>query len=695
MASANLGQFNPYMPNGQVIFQPISNPTTPGSTPGHKSPLEELQERVCTRAAFDSAERGQPPRCHRGTRQAILSGFDTWIGDPTAPISFKLITGWPGTGKSAIAQTIAETCARKDQLAASLFFFRHNSSDDYVIDRFVTTVAWQIMQSVSGARDIILQLIANDPLVFEKSFEWMWQALVVSTLLKVASPSSPMVIIVDGVDECPNRYKRDILLHTLFNSVVQLGPMFKLIITSRPELWISGDFDRFWASNDHIELGNSNQDQLDIETFLRHSFRNIHADCAPAVAQLLPKLVKRACGQFIYASLVVSFVLGSEDNQRLVGVRARLDLVMGDCLKSFKELDSLYLVIMKDVQKSIPPEQQCWLHYLLMCLLVSPTEFEAYKPKEFGQDLQVALYEVLYPVVDITNTQFLQYRHETFITFLTQPSAPHPFTITAHHLSALVINVLSKAGFQPGPLCCWDLHKPTHQLIFFLARMQQVPVERHLRYNNCFLRWLTESGGGKVTKIINLLWQLPLFAVVGLPYYVGYTIKQTASSLYRFRAHDLITSSYQEEALIYTLPPDFPPYADLDSVLVNAEHDDSGLDPIPGTVDATAAAQQQVTFIPLNSPESTFPRLVQDDHLEYQTRSPPSQSTLVEPNTPEDGLLVTESEDGVVHRKIPFSLPPRSLSSRLPLSPLHLAGKAGSSQTNPGTSDEANPEISL
>ncbi|TFK58116.1 hypothetical protein BDN72DRAFT_866205, partial [Pluteus cervinus] len=514
----------------------------------HKSPLEELKERVCTGAAFDSAERGQPPRCHQGTRQAILSGFDTWIGDPTSPILFKWITGWPGTGKSAIAQTVAEACARKKRLAASFFFFRHHSSDDYVVDKFVTTVAWQIMQLVSGAREIILQLIANDPLVFEKSFDGMWQALVVDILVQLASSSPPMVLIVDGVDECTDHHQRAKLLLTLFHSARQLAPTFKLIITSRPELRIQNVFDAIqFGGVDQIGLGNSAEDKADIEEFLRHSFRSIRADCGP-VAMLLPdtwppensirRLVERACGQFIYASLVISFVRGGNDDPRF-----RLDLVMEDCLKSFEELDSLYLVVMKDIQKSIHPEQQCWLDYLLMCLIVFPAEFGEYKPEEFNQTTQAFLYGKLYPVVDITN-----------------PQVPKLYQIPDPTISSSPIyNYCTPrlyTSFQSGPLLSWDLHKPTHQLIFFLAKMpHRIPVEQYLRYNNCFLRWLTDSN----TRRLNLLWQLPLFGVVGLPYYAVCTIKQTSSSFYRFRTHDLVIGShYQEEQdLIYNLPPEF------------------------------------------------------------------------------------------------------------------------------------------
>ncbi|TFK73170.1 hypothetical protein BDN72DRAFT_732925, partial [Pluteus cervinus] len=70
--------------------------------------IEILRKRVCAGAAFDSAERGDPPRCHPDTRMAILQSGRSWIDTLNVVFFFLWITGWAGMGKSAILQTLAE-----------------------------------------------------------------------------------------------------------------------------------------------------------------------------------------------------------------------------------------------------------------------------------------------------------------------------------------------------------------------------------------------------------------------------------------------------------------------------------------------------------------------------------------------------------------------------------------------------------
>ncbi|TFK58313.1 hypothetical protein BDN72DRAFT_733144, partial [Pluteus cervinus] len=65
--------------------------------------------------------RDRPPKCHPDTRHGIRGPLIPWPDDPQAG-SVRWISGWMGTGKSAIVQTMAEYWADQDRLAATYFF---------------------------------------------------------------------------------------------------------------------------------------------------------------------------------------------------------------------------------------------------------------------------------------------------------------------------------------------------------------------------------------------------------------------------------------------------------------------------------------------------------------------------------------------------------------------------------------------
>ncbi|KAF8066467.1 hypothetical protein FPV67DRAFT_1417372, partial [Lyophyllum atratum] len=85
-------------------------------------------------AAYNSQDRYPPPKCHPGTREPILKEVYEWIENSvmTKVGSLMWLHGPAGAGKSAIAQTVAETCAERGQLAASFFFSRGSYRRDTI-----------------------------------------------------------------------------------------------------------------------------------------------------------------------------------------------------------------------------------------------------------------------------------------------------------------------------------------------------------------------------------------------------------------------------------------------------------------------------------------------------------------------------------------------------------------------------------
>ena len=86
-----------------------------------------------------------------------LDAFIVWVYGPA------------GSGKSAIAQTIAEMCEQEMILLASFFFSRNDPSRS-TANPLITTIAYQITLNLPNVRNAVLEAIEHDPLMTHLSF---------------------------------------------------------------------------------------------------------------------------------------------------------------------------------------------------------------------------------------------------------------------------------------------------------------------------------------------------------------------------------------------------------------------------------------------------------------------------------------------------------------------------------------------
>lgn len=114
------------------------------------------------------------------------------------------ILGYAGCGKSAIAHEVAKEYSRLRRLAACFVFFR-GSGDRSTTARFATTVASQIAASIPGVESVIERTIRKNPGLLSldtASLSDQFDYLVFQPILAVASHSTPLLVVLDGVDEC-------------------------------------------------------------------------------------------------------------------------------------------------------------------------------------------------------------------------------------------------------------------------------------------------------------------------------------------------------------------------------------------------------------------------------------------------------------------------------------------------------------
>ncbi|KAF9060947.1 hypothetical protein BDP27DRAFT_1338871 [Rhodocollybia butyracea] len=145
--------------------------------------LRELLQYTSTSATYNAEARFPPPLCHPGTREAILGDLKSWANSSDPNDTIIWLYGPAGAGKSAIAQTFAEACARNGTLVGSFFFWRTDASRNNPQMLF-TTIAYQMAMSIPELRPKINTMVINDFLVPTSVIENQFNALILQPMLK-------------------------------------------------------------------------------------------------------------------------------------------------------------------------------------------------------------------------------------------------------------------------------------------------------------------------------------------------------------------------------------------------------------------------------------------------------------------------------------------------------------------------------
>ena len=308
---------------------------------------------------FFSAQRaeyrhGNRIGCLKGTRGAVLDQIGLWASDFDKPPVYWL-NGLAGTGKTTIAQTVAERTFADGILGAS-FFCSRDFEDRSNLHFIFPTIAVQLARKYPNFRSFFVPLIRSDPGIAHESLYNQLHRLIVEPLQESAIST---VIVIDALDECKDEEPASSILSVLGQFVSEI-PKVKFLITGRPEPRIREGFrlPLLADATDVFVLHDVEPSQVDsdIRLFFRHKFselarRRPGLDGWPTEEQLRV-LYERAAGLFIYAAATVKFIDKQSGNPR-----KQLDLLLQspessvrEAKTKFKEnmtLDSLYTSILQ------------------------------------------------------------------------------------------------------------------------------------------------------------------------------------------------------------------------------------------------------------------------------------------------------------------------------------------------------------
>ncbi|RXW23639.1 hypothetical protein EST38_g2203 [Candolleomyces aberdarensis] len=283
-----------------------------------------LSKQTAPNALHNSSARFDRPKCDEDTRVEVNSELMNWIQDRDAPQRLLCITGAAGAGKSALQQTLAESCTKSDILAAGFFFSavdstRNNSST------IATTIAYQIGLCNQALRQYIGAAIEHDQHIFSRELKTQMDVLIVRPVQRLRSlgfnPNHlpQYVIIIDGLDECQGERHQAGVLSIVKQCLLDNDLPFRIVIASRPEWAIRSALEPGGYLHGiayHLRLSDNYDASADIRRYLWRRLRDIGSRSSDPRARsplwpsqdVIEMLVKAASGQFVYAATVVKYV---------------------------------------------------------------------------------------------------------------------------------------------------------------------------------------------------------------------------------------------------------------------------------------------------------------------------------------------------------------------------------------------------
>ena len=278
--------------------------------------------------------------CLPGTRVGILEEIADWINTEDAP-HILLLSGAAGTGKSAIAHTIAHRFNKMHRLGSSFCFVRGRR--DRGLDKLFSNVARDLADFDKSIRRALYDVVKdNKALRVTSKVTQQFDSLILKPVEKLTM-TGPLVIVIDALDESGDAKTREDLLGELANKTKALPANFRILLTSRPEPDIESVF-RICTDVVVKRMQNllSSSTEGDLRSYIHR--RLSHPNLDDIGDECMRTLVSKCEGLFQWASVACEFIRGVGMPGSTPKERYEL-LVQGTTSESWR-LDDLYRAVL-------------------------------------------------------------------------------------------------------------------------------------------------------------------------------------------------------------------------------------------------------------------------------------------------------------------------------------------------------------
>ncbi|KAF7970394.1 hypothetical protein HWV62_24266 [Athelia sp. TMB] len=283
--------------------------------------------------------------CLSGTRVSLLSAIGAWARLRDSQSIFWL-NGVAGSGKSAIAHTVARSLREAGFLISAFFFSRDAASRNN--PRFIfSTIARDLANLHSGIAEEIATALEKEPALPSASLSRQFDAFI----LKPSSHHSsdqPIVVVIDALDESIQNDRDTTLLAILRDETKKLPANFRILVTSRPTI----EIEQFLSENAHIKSYSldiySSENKQDITKYVDAQLcsdmirSNVGTDWPGEEA--IRELERLSGGLFIWIATICVYLRTVYNPRKKL--RALLSHPSQESFTTDKKMDNLYTTVL-------------------------------------------------------------------------------------------------------------------------------------------------------------------------------------------------------------------------------------------------------------------------------------------------------------------------------------------------------------
>ncbi|KAF9035831.1 hypothetical protein BJ165DRAFT_1615272 [Panaeolus papilionaceus] len=483
-----------------------------------------LYDHICV-AAYDNSDQVDQMKCYPGTRTLFLGRLEHWLSAPgNARRLLMWLDGPMGSGKTAVARTMAERVSANNKLVG-VFIFRRGQPGRSDATRFVATLAYQMALSIPLVRPHIEEQLNHDPSILQKSLSRQIDLLILEPLRRMRSRNPdidlttlPNLVVVDGLDECGGNWSvGDELTQTrVLDSLYRLASSqnilpFSILILSRPENHIRNWFNTepHGSMTDRLSLDATYKPDDDIRLFVRESFFKILRDHpnrhllppnwpfamkdpwgSEEESYALSELVRRSSGVFIYAAVAMEYIASPKhrpDKRLLSVISSDPNDIAVTADSPTAILDALYLHILNSTDDHATVKKVLAFYHLFQMNGLPPNvsldRALATLLSISVEDLEHCLRQ-LESVLVFRLRPRLRFHHSSFREFLKNPSRSGTWFVDRdHYFSQFLVRLLRTfhdATYVGTQISCLRL---AHflQLQRNIERRDTIPMDLHLQ----------------------------------------------------------------------------------------------------------------------------------------------------------------------------------------------------------------------
>jgi hypothetical protein len=443
-----------------------------------------------TEAFHDAANAPSP--CLKGTREQLIADIFGWFNDtdPSREHVFWL-NGLAGTGKSAVARTVADRAQEQGRLVAT-FFFSRNTAATRTPSAIIPTIVYQLALSMPSFRPIICTNIDSDRHVRDRGVAVQAKTLL-DDVSRAAISDGPFLVVLDALDEChleSGRQGGDAVPML----IEKLRPLqgIKILITSRVEAPIQRMLIGLKGQCALHDIERSIV-QNDIHHYLDYSFAKLAQDRSlplpfPSVREM-DELVRRAGSLFIYAATVAKWISDPED-EPLLRLQQVLERDEDEVTYQHKFLDDMYSEVLVQAAKTSrnPRKHQYALKNVIsaVVLLQEPVQASALAILAGQETRTAALLPLLSAVLIVDEPAPVRLFHPSFpeFTMSNERCRDERFLVRGSeghlHLAARCLEVMN-THLQANICNIKDPSLPNHKLYLLQQTLEGVALAE-LRY---------------------------------------------------------------------------------------------------------------------------------------------------------------------------------------------------------------------